>query len=91
VFAALFRMHPACPECGLRFEGEPGCFLGAMYCSYAIAVAAATPPAIAAWIAGWSPATVSLAALAAIRIASPLAFRLSRVLRLHMDQALDPR
>ncbi|WP_026996898.1 DUF983 domain-containing protein [Flectobacillus major] len=32
------RMHVHCPECGLRYEREPGFFYGAMYISYAFTV-----------------------------------------------------
>jgi hypothetical protein len=38
----LFRMpvmHETCPHCGHKFEREPGFFFGAMYVSYALAVA----------------------------------------------------
>jgi ABC-2 type transport system ATP-binding protein len=37
-FAGLFRMRPACPTCGLRFEREQGYFLGAIYINYAATV-----------------------------------------------------
>lgn len=33
------KMHSHCPECGYRFEKEPGYFLGSMYVSYALAIA----------------------------------------------------
>ncbi|MCB0764915.1 MAG: DUF983 domain-containing protein [Flavobacteriales bacterium] len=32
-------VHPNCPVCGVKFEREPGFFYGAMYVSYALAVA----------------------------------------------------
>jgi hypothetical protein len=31
------RMHPTCPACGLRYEREPGYFIGSLYISYALA------------------------------------------------------
>jgi uncharacterized protein (DUF983 family) len=31
-------MKHACPECGYKFDREPGYFLGAMYVSYGLAV-----------------------------------------------------
>jgi hypothetical protein len=31
-------MNAICPVCGLRFEREPGYFLGAMYFSYPLSV-----------------------------------------------------
>jgi ABC-2 type transport system ATP-binding protein len=38
MFHGLFRMHPECPACGLKFEREPGYFLGAIYINYAATV-----------------------------------------------------
>jgi uncharacterized protein (DUF983 family) len=35
----FIEMHETCPNCGLRFEVEPGFFFGAMYISYAVSVA----------------------------------------------------
>jgi len=32
------EMHASCPECGYRYEKEPGYFLGAMYVSYGLTV-----------------------------------------------------
>jgi hypothetical protein len=84
-------MHAACPSCGLRFEREPGYFLGAMYYSYALSLAAGTPAAVVAWRCGGSPLAIGLAATACIAAAAPLTWRIARVLWLHMDQAMDPR
>ncbi len=33
------KMHSHCPVCDFKFEREPGYFFGAMYVSYALAVA----------------------------------------------------
>ena len=38
MFQGLFRMQPECPTCGLKFEREPGYFLGAIYINYAATV-----------------------------------------------------
>ena len=32
------KMNPTCPQCGIRFEREPGYFMGALYVSYGLAV-----------------------------------------------------
>jgi uncharacterized protein (DUF983 family) len=32
-------IHPECPKCGLKYQAEPGFYYGAMYVSYALAVA----------------------------------------------------
>lgn len=37
-FGGLFRMHPVCLTCGLKFEREQGYFLGAIYINYAVTV-----------------------------------------------------
>src|SRR5262245_58535370 len=36
MFTGLFRMHVNCPSCHLRFEREPGYFLGSIYINYGI-------------------------------------------------------
>ena len=36
VFRGFPKMHERCPVCDLKFEREPGYFLGAMYISSAI-------------------------------------------------------
>ena len=38
MFQGLFKMRPECPTCGLKFEREPGYFLGAIYINYAATV-----------------------------------------------------
>lgn len=37
VFKGLFAMNERCGVCALKFEREPGYFVGAMYISYALA------------------------------------------------------
>jgi uncharacterized protein (DUF983 family) len=38
LFRSAFTMHDTCLACGLRFEREPGYFLGSMYISYGIGI-----------------------------------------------------
>src|SRR5687767_5366042 len=38
VFRTATRMYDDCPACGLKYEREPGYFLGAMYISYGMSV-----------------------------------------------------
>src|SRR5262245_50094119 len=38
IFQGLFRMAAECSACGLKFEREPGYFLGAIYINYAATV-----------------------------------------------------
>lgn len=91
VFAALLRMHERCPVCGLVFQREPGYFLGAMYFSYALAVAAAAPVVVLGLLLGWPLATIGWAATALLVVLSPWLFQGSRVLWLWWDQAFDAR
>jgi hypothetical protein len=84
-------MNRTCPVCSIAFEREPGYFLGAMYFSYAMAVAAAAPVVAAGLALGWShPAIGAAAGAVLVLLAVPL-FRYSRVLWLHFDQHFDPR
>jgi hypothetical protein len=91
VFGGLVRMLPECPACGLHFEREPGYFLGAMYYSYALSLVWGTPVAVAVALAGGSVPAIGFSAAGAMALLSPVTFRFSRVLWLHMDQAFDPR
>lgn len=38
LFSGLFRMHDACGNCGMRFNPEPGFYLGSIYINYGITV-----------------------------------------------------
>src|SRR5205085_4255759 len=38
IFSGWLQMNALCPVCGLRFEREPGYFLGAMYFSYPLSI-----------------------------------------------------
>ncbi len=91
VYASLFRMHEACPSCGLVFEREPGYFVGAMYFGYGLALAAGLPPFLLLLGRGLPPFTVGAVVTAWIAVCAPVLWRYSRVIWLHMDQRFDPR
>lgn len=38
VYQGWFRMHERCPTCGIRFEREPGFFVGAYLMNFAIVI-----------------------------------------------------
>jgi uncharacterized protein (DUF983 family) len=91
VWRGYLAMHERCPVCGLRFEREPGYFLGALYVSYAVSI----PPVLALmlvfWRAlGWRFETAVLAAFLAYLPAVPLVTRAARVVWIHVDQHFDP-
>ena len=79
------KMNEFCPHCRLRFEVEPGYFIGAMYVSYAFSGGLAL---IIGFILfyfannpdGW---VYSLVISVAVVIISAINFRLSRVIWLH--------
>jgi uncharacterized C2H2 Zn-finger protein len=91
VFAGLFRMHARCPLCGLVFAREQGYFTGAMSLSYGLALLTTTPVWLPMVLLGRSLGEVLLAAGGLLIAGSPWLFRYSRVLWLHLDQAIDPR
>jgi uncharacterized protein (DUF983 family) len=91
VFAGVLRMNEACPECALRFEREPGYFLGAMYFSYGFSLLAGLPVALVLWLRGVPPLPTLLAVTGTLVVLSPPLYRYSRVLWLHFDQSVDPR
>lgn len=41
LFAGWLTMHPRCSGCGLKFEREPGYFLGSIYLNYGLAIVVA--------------------------------------------------
>jgi uncharacterized protein (DUF983 family) len=78
-------MYEHCPHCGLRYEVEPGYFIGAMYVSYAVSGGVALVLAFMMFYlfgdpAGWVYASVVAGALLLI---VPINFRISRVVWLH--------
>jgi uncharacterized protein (DUF983 family) len=90
LFEGAFRMHAACPSCGLRFEREPGYFVGAMYFSYALALLAGAPVAFLLWRAGAGPFATGAAVTLWIAAVAPALYRRSRALWIHFDRAVDP-
>ncbi|MEZ0540825.1 DUF983 domain-containing protein [Fibrella arboris] len=78
-------MNEFCPHCGMRFEVEPGYFIGAMYVSYAFSGGLALILGFALfYLAGNPPGWVySLVISIAVILISAINYRLSRVIWLH--------
>jgi uncharacterized protein (DUF983 family) len=92
VFEGLFRMRATCPVCQLRFEREPGYFIGAIYINYALTVSIALAGyfILDAWL-GLS-VRAQLWLWSAFVVLFPLwAFRYSKALWLSVDHLVDPR
>jgi uncharacterized protein (DUF983 family) len=86
-------MNETCPSCGLRFEREPGYFVGAMYVSYALAVLIVGALTAVLWLLllpGWPMSRVVLPAVAAFLPLVPVVFRWSRIIWIHFDRSIDP-
>lgn len=78
------KMYNECRVCGHHFEKEPGYFFGAMYVSYALAVAEMFAAVAIAWIFTSDFKTiVAVIALMALLL-STFNFRLSRMLWIYM-------
>jgi uncharacterized protein (DUF983 family) len=80
------RMHETCPQCGLKFEVEPGFFWGAMYFSYAFGVAISVIFGVLAWWVFDDPAiwVYMTVIFTPLLLLSPLSMRYSRVLMLYL-------
>ena len=84
-------MHQRCPVCQLRFEREPGYFLGAMYISYGLALVIITSFAAALWAAtGWWITKATVWAVILFLPLAPATTYFSRVLWIYLDQTFAP-
>lgn len=79
------EMYEHCPHCGLRYEVEPGYFIGAMYVSYAISGGVALVMGFLIFYLGGDPEGWVYACLIApvMILIAPINFRISRVIWLH--------
>ena len=84
-------MHDRCPNCSLRFNREPGYFLGAMYISYGIALVLIVALGAALWVlTQWRIDRVAIVAMVLFLPLVPMLTLLSRVLWIYLDQKIDP-
>ena len=88
----LGAMNESCDACGLKFLREAGYYLGAMYVSYGLGVLSVLPVAVVlAVVVEWPLAVVMTIMVLQTLVMVPLFLRFSRVLWLHVDEAIDPR
>jgi uncharacterized protein (DUF983 family) len=91
IFRGFPKMCERCGICDLKFEREPGYFLGAMYFSFALGVLIMAPIAILLWfLTGWWITKVILWATALFLPFAPTVALFSRVLWIYLDQSIDP-
>jgi uncharacterized protein (DUF983 family) len=85
------KMHQHCPVCRLKFEREPGYFLGAMYISYGMALLAVPAIGVPLWlITEWGLIPVTIWAAILTLPLAPAITLFARVLWLYLDLAVDP-
>lgn len=90
-FRRWLDMYAACPVCDLKFDREPGYFLGAMYVSYLLSI----PPVLALvfilWLlARWPFGAAIFGAFVAYLPFVPFVVRISRVIWIYIDRSVDP-
>lgn len=91
LFAGWFRMHERCVGCGLRFEREPGYFLGSIYVNYGAAVLLALVLHLLMQYAWHVAIEIQLVVLVALSAAFGLCFfRWARAFWLAFDLSMDP-
>ncbi len=86
LFASWFAMDAHCAVCGLRFEREPGYFVGAIYVNYAVTAVLCLGTAIALDMAFGIPLWVQLVIAGSLAVLVPIGFfRYSRSLWLGIE------
>jgi uncharacterized protein (DUF983 family) len=91
IYLGFPRMNEHCPVCDLKFEREPGYFLGAMYISYGIGVIVLALLCLLLWrLTDWGLSSVIVGACVLfLPFALPVTL-FSRVLWIYFDRAVDP-
>jgi len=91
IFLGFPKMHERCSVCHLRYEREPGYFLGAMYISYALALPVVAFIAGLLWaVTGWWITKATVWAVFLFLPLVPAITFLARVLWIYLDQTFDP-
>jgi hypothetical protein len=85
-------MHTNCPHCGVKFEREPGFFLGSIYINYGITAVVSAATYIVMMVNGWLHEWQRMAIVLSIAVLLPvLLHRHARALWIGFDQWHDPR
>ena len=91
LFRGRLRMYQACDRCGLKFQREPGYFLGSIYFNYGLTALLVTVAYFVGYFGTSIPPTYLLWGLTAFCILFPLwFFRYARSLWLGWDHYFDP-
>lgn len=91
IWRGLPKMFERCPVCDLRFEREPGYFLGAMYISFVLGLLVVAVIAVVLWVVtGWGFTKDTTWALVVFLPLAPAITLFARVLWIYLDQTVDP-
>jgi uncharacterized protein (DUF983 family) len=91
IFRGFPKMCERCSICDLKFEREPGYFLGAMYFSFGLGVLILAPIAVSLWaLTGWGISKVIIFSVVLFLPFAPTITLLARVLWIYLDQTIDP-
>lgn len=86
MFTGLFRMHTTCPECGFKFEREPGYFLGSIYINYGLTAMITTITWVVLHLGyGFEPRPLAIGLLTFCVVFGTFFFRYARALWLALD------
>lgn len=91
IFHGLWKMHDRCPHCAIVYEREQGFFMNAIFFGYILGFLAILPLNIALYIYEAPPIWFLIGTILLLTLISPLVFRYSRALWMHLDEMLDPR
>jgi uncharacterized protein (DUF983 family) len=92
IYRSLFEMHTACPVCGVKFEREPGYFVGSMYVSYLFSALLLGLFTTIVWL--FSPFdlfTDVLLALVPFLSLTPFVQHYARILWMYVDLSIWPQ
>lgn len=91
LFSGWFRMFPACSQCGLKYDREPGYFLGSIYFNYGLTALIVTISYIVGAFVLELPSNALMTGLVVFCVLFPLwFFRYARALWMGFDQKIDP-
>ena len=91
IFRGFPKMHERCPVCDLKFNREPGYFLGAMYISYGLGIVIVALIAALLWsVTGWWITKDTIWAIVLFLPLAPTITLFARVLWIYLDQTIDP-
>lgn len=91
LFRSFWQMYEQCPVCGITYEREHGYFMNAIFFGYILGFIVLLPVNILMFIWEVPPIYFLVANVVGLTLISPLVFRYSRALWMHLDEMIDPR